>query len=72
MRTNIDIDDKLLREVMTKLGFKTKREAVHEGLASLKRHAAYSRLLKLAASCNGMAILNQMRLDKPIRRKRPS
>lgn len=32
MRTNIDIDDELLREVMTKLGFRTKREAVHEGL----------------------------------------
>ncbi|MDQ3194787.1 MAG: type II toxin-antitoxin system VapB family antitoxin [Burkholderiales bacterium] len=69
MRTNIDIDDKLLREVMKKFGFETKREAVHEGLAALKRRAAYARLLELGGKLQWDGDLNQMRLDKSGPRK---
>ena len=42
MRTNIDIDDKLMAAVMADGEFKTKREAVEEGLRMLKRRKAYA------------------------------
>jgi antitoxin ParD1/3/4 len=42
MRTNIVIDDKLMADVMASGDFKTKREAVEEGLRMLKRRKAYS------------------------------
>ncbi len=42
MRTNIVIDDKLMAEVMASGDFKTKREAVEEGLRLLKRRKAYA------------------------------
>ena len=45
MRTNIVIDDKLMADVMAMGGFKTKREAVEEGLRMLKRRKAYDALL---------------------------
>ena len=34
-RTNIDIDDDLIAEVMARFGFKTKREAVDHALRAL-------------------------------------
>jgi Arc/MetJ family transcription regulator len=45
MRTNIVIDDKLMADVMALGGFKTKREAVEEGLRLIKRRKAYDNLL---------------------------
>ena len=45
MRTNIVIDDKLMAEVMALGGYKTKKEAVEEGLRLLKRKKAYADLL---------------------------
>lgn len=45
MRTNIDIDDKLMDYVMATGEFKTKREAVEEGLKLIKRRRAYDALL---------------------------
>ena len=45
MRTNIVIDDKLMADVMASGDFKTKREAVEEGLRLLKRKRAYAALL---------------------------
>ena len=47
MRTNIVIDDKLMAEVMAYGDFKTKREAVEEGLRMLKRRKVYDGLLAL-------------------------
>ncbi len=37
MRTNIEIDDELLRDVMRKTGAKTKREAVEQSLRTALR-----------------------------------
>ena len=37
MRTNIVIDDKLMEATLKATGFKTKREAVEEGLRTLLR-----------------------------------
>jgi antitoxin ParD1/3/4 len=45
MRTNIDIDDKLMEAAMSAGNFKTKREAVEEGLRMIKRRKAYAALL---------------------------
>lgn len=45
MRTNIVIDDKLMADVMASGDFKTKKEAVEEGLRLLKRKKAYAALL---------------------------
>jgi len=45
MRTNIDIDDKLMEAAMSAGNFKTKREAVEEGLRMIKRRQAYAALL---------------------------
>ena len=42
MRTNIVIDDRLMADVMASGDFKTKREAVEEGLRMLKRRKAYA------------------------------
>jgi Arc/MetJ family transcription regulator len=45
MRTNIEIDDKLMEAAMAAGGFKPKREAVEEGLRMIKRRKAYDALL---------------------------
>ena len=34
-RTNIDLDEDLINEVMSRYGFRTKREAVHSALRRL-------------------------------------
>ena len=65
MRTNIDIDDKLLRDVMKGLRIRTKREAVHQGLASLKRRLAYRRLLDLGGKLRWRGDLDAMRINLP-------
>lgn len=47
MRTNIDIDDALMAAAMAAGGFKTKKEAVEEGLRLLGRRKVYEGLLAL-------------------------
>ncbi len=47
MRTNIEIDDKLMAAAMAAGGFKTKREAVEEGLRLVARRKVYDGLLAL-------------------------
>jgi Arc/MetJ family transcription regulator len=47
MRTNIDINDDLMAAAMAAGGFKTKREAVEEGLRLLSRRKVYEGLLAL-------------------------
>ena len=47
MRRNIVIDDQLMADVMAYGDFKTKREAVEEGLRMLKRRKVYDGLLAL-------------------------
>lgn len=47
MRTNIDIDDALMAAAMAAGGFKTKKEAVEEGLRLLRRRKVYEGLLAL-------------------------
>ncbi len=47
MRTNIEIDDKLMKEAMRALGVKTKKEAVEIGLKLAKERAARQDLQKM-------------------------
>ncbi len=47
MRTNIEIDDKLMTAAMLAGGFSTKREAVEEGLKLIARRKNYARILAL-------------------------
>ena len=47
MRTNIEIDDKLMDFVMSTGDFKTKREAVEAGLQLIKRRKVYDGLRAL-------------------------
>jgi Arc/MetJ family transcription regulator len=48
MRTNIDIDDKLLAKAMKLARAKTKREAVNLALEHYVKSRDYSRILALA------------------------
>lgn len=51
MRTNIDIDEKLLVKVMKKTGAKTKRDAVHIAMRELvKEPPDYSGILSMFGS----------------------
>lgn len=47
MRTNIVIDDQLMEAAMKAGGYKTKRDAVEEGLRLVARRAAYQNLRSL-------------------------
>jgi len=47
MRTNIEIDDELLKSAMKATGAKTKREAVERGLLALVRTSAHQGLLDM-------------------------
>ena len=46
MRTNIEIDDKLMATAMKAGPYKTKKEAVEAGLKLLARQVAYRKILK--------------------------
>jgi Arc/MetJ family transcription regulator len=46
MRTNIDIDDALMRQAMKAGPYQTKKEAVEAGLKLLARQVAYREILK--------------------------
>ena len=48
MRTNIEIDDKLIEEAQQLTGLKTKRAVVEEGLKTLIRIKRQREILKLA------------------------
>lgn len=50
MRTNIVLDDKLVREAMKLAGVGTKREAVHIALARFVQSGRQKRLLDLRGS----------------------
>jgi Arc/MetJ family transcription regulator len=47
MRTNIEIDDALMAAAMKAGGFKTKKDAVEEGLRLVRRRKVYEGLLAL-------------------------
>lgn len=64
MRTNIVIDDKVIRDVLRASGLKTKREAVEEGLRMLLRVKRQGHIRKLRGKLPWQGDLNEMRMDR--------
>jgi Arc/MetJ family transcription regulator len=64
MRTNIDIDDKLLNDAIRLSGVKTKREAVELGLRTLVRLRQQEELRKLRGKLDWQGDLDAMRTDR--------
>ena len=63
MRTNIVIDDKLMRDVLRATGLKTKREAVELGLRTLLRLRWQARIRHFRGKLDWQGDLAAMRSD---------
>ena len=63
MRTNIVIDDKLMRDALRATGLKTKREAVERGLRTLLRLSKQTEIRRLRGKLDWQGDLNAMRSD---------
>lgn len=64
MRTNIEIDEKLLKAAMKAAGTTTKRETVEQGLKALVRRRNLLRILDLRGTIAWDGDLEAMRLDR--------
>ncbi|MFO1191222.1 MAG: type II toxin-antitoxin system VapB family antitoxin [Rhodoferax sp.] len=63
MRTNIEIDDKLMQEALRATGAKTKREAVELGLRTLLQLHAQEKARDLKGKITWEGDLNAMRTN---------
>ncbi len=63
MRTNIVIDDSLMRKVLRITGLKTKREAVELGLETLVRLGEQAKIKSVRGKLLWEGDLDQMRTD---------
>jgi Arc/MetJ family transcription regulator len=63
MRTNIVIDDKLMRDTLRATGLKTKREAVEEALRTLLRLKQQTEIRRFRGKLNWQGDLSTMRSD---------
>ena len=63
MRTNIVIDDRLMRDALRTTGVKTKREAVELGLRTLVRLKEQAEIRGLRGKLNWRGDLETMRSD---------
>ena len=64
MRTNIVIDDRLMRDTLQATGLRTKREAVEEGLRALLRLSRQSKIRRFRGKLKWKGDLNAMRADR--------
>jgi predicted nucleic acid-binding protein/Arc/MetJ family transcription regulator len=64
MRTNIDIDDRLMREAMRSSGARTKRAAVEEGLRLLIQTRTQSSIRRLRGTVAWEGDLETSRLGR--------
>jgi Arc/MetJ family transcription regulator len=64
MRTNIEIDDKLMKDALKATGVKTKREAVELGLKTLIQLRAQEKVRQLKGKITWEGDLNAMRTDR--------
>jgi Arc/MetJ family transcription regulator len=64
MRTNIVIDDKLMREALRATGLKTKRDAVEEGLRTLVRLQKQEEIRQFRGKLTWRGDLDAMRSDR--------
>jgi Arc/MetJ family transcription regulator len=63
MRTNIVIDDRLMRDTLRATGLKTKREAVEQGLRTVLRLSKQSEIRRLRGKLHWQGDLSSMRSD---------
>jgi Arc/MetJ family transcription regulator len=64
MRTNIVIDDKLMRDALKATGLKTKREAVEMGLRTLLRLRQQEEVRRYRGKLRWEGDLEAMRADR--------
>ncbi len=64
MRTNIDIDDRLMRQAMRRSGAATKKAAVEAGLRLLAETHAQGAIRRLRGKVDWKGNLNQSRLTR--------
>jgi Arc/MetJ family transcription regulator len=64
MRTNIVIDDKLMKDTLRMTGLKTKREAVELGLRTLLRLRKQAEIRRFRGKLNWQGDLDAMRRDR--------
>jgi Arc/MetJ family transcription regulator len=64
MRTNIEIDDKLMRDALRATGLKTKCEAVELGLRTLLRLRQQEDVRRFRGKLHWVGDLDAMRTDK--------
>ena len=67
MRTNIDIDDRLMRQAMRSSGARTKRAAVEEGLRLLIRTKEQGSIRRLRGKVAWEGDLNASRLARVVK-----
>ena len=61
MRTNIDIDDRLMRDAMAATKLKSKKEVVHVALSELVRLSKQKNILRFRGKAKWEGDLDQMR-----------
>ena len=64
MRTNIVIEDKLMRDALRATGLKTKREAVELGLQTLVRLSRQAEIRRLRGKFEWRGDLDALRSDR--------
>ena len=64
MRTNIVIDDNLMKEAINASGYKTKKETVEEALKLLITMKNQEKIRKYRGKLNWEGDLDKMRIDK--------
>ena len=64
MRTNIVIDDKLMRDTLRATGLKTKGEAVEEALRTLLRLSKQTEIRRFRGKLDWQGDLDAMRRDR--------
>ena len=63
MRTNIEINDELMADVLKMTGFKTKKEAVEQGLLALIRLKNQEKIKQFKGKLKWEGDLDSMRTD---------
>lgn len=63
MRTNIVIEDRLMRDALRATGLKTKRAAVEQGLRTLLRLSKQAEIRQLRGKLHWQGDLDAMRSD---------
>jgi len=64
MRTNVVLDDDLIRSALRLSGFKTKRKAIEEGLKLLIEVNRQKRIKSFRGKLKWTGNLHKMRIDK--------